>query len=126
MASLLRSVAKDLDRDRALAIELKYANDMDVFMCERDSIRLRKDVAVAQKDVLKEARATIIARKDIIAAASKASAEASKQVRAGYEMAQARDRERIVLVQERTAKALALIRAGRQSEALVLLEGVAN
>lgn len=121
VASLLRNVAKDLDRDRALAIELKYADDMDVFMCQRDSIRLRKDVAVAQKDVLKEARATIIARKDVIAAASKASAEASKQVRAGYEMAKARDQERLVLIQERMVEADALIRAGQPEKALAVL-----
>ncbi len=121
VAGLLRNVAKDLDRDRELAIALKYADDMDVFMCERDSIRLRKDVAVAQKDLLKEARATIIARKDVFAAAGKALAEASKQVRAGYDMAAERDYERLVMTQERMVEADALIRAGHPDKALAVL-----
>jgi hypothetical protein len=78
---------------------------MDAFMAERDSIRLRKECAVAISKIIADQR---------------------KGVQQGYDMAARRDHERLVLVQERTAKALALIRQGRSSEALVLLEGVAN
>lgn len=74
-------------------------------MAERDSIRLRKECNVAAAKILELQ---------------------IKAIQKGYDMAARRDHERLVLVQERTAKALALIRQGRSSEALVLLEGVAN
>jgi len=124
VAADLRLVAKDLDRDRHDAVALKTGGDS--FMAERDSLRLRKEIALAQKDALKEQRATIVARKDLLASAKSTKEKQAVQIRAGYEMAKAREQEKWVVRQERTAKALGLIRAGRHDEALLELEGAAN
>jgi len=96
-------VRKQLYRDRKAAFALAAGGEN--FLSHRDSVRLRKECAVAIGKVLDEQR---------------------KAAQQGYEMAKAREQEKWVVRQERTAKALGLIRAGRHDEALLELEGAAN
>lgn len=89
---------KRLYRDRKAAIRLKDGGDN--FMAERDSVRLRKECEVAISKVIADQR---------------------KGVQQGYDMADARERESLVLLQERMVAADALIRAGHPEKALALL-----